>query len=499
MAISKNIKKAVLFIVLLAVLFAVFMVKISNDVKLSIIKYGNIELSAREKGIVIRDEQVVNSNTDGYVKFAAQSGTRVPKGLTLARIYKKDYIGKYKKQLTNIDKKITDKIYNTNYNSAKQTFSQDISKLNSNINKQLKSIQYSISDEEYNSLYDLKDSINRTVKKRYDIVKILGANGESTDIDTMNKEKDHLQQLISTYEEDISCEQPAMFSEYIDGLENKLSLVNYPKMNVKTIDEIISDGDKRGSRAFKARMGKPLFKMIKDYHWKLLCTMPEEQTKHMDINQPVTIYAGNNNEPISAYVQQKRKAGDKYIVVFNCSDMIQNVYHDRVISFKVVKASYSGFKVQSRAVTTRYVADIYENKINTDTIDKNQTCELYLDKEKDPINVKLINTMKVNNKKHLIFITLDDNIILKSNNLVGLKFNGNYYSIQHKDYSMHRIHGIYVFKLGVIRYCPVDFTVEDGNDAIINNVLDVDPNKEIKYYDKVITNINSISSSDVVN
>lgn len=499
MSISKNLKKSLIFIAVLITVAILFMNKISNDVKLSVVKYGNKELSTQAKGIVIRDEQAVKSTADGEVKFTAQSGTRVPNGFTLARVYKKDYVGKYKKQLNSIDKKITSKIYSNNYNSAKQTFGGDISKLNANINEELKNVQTAISEDNYSSLYDIRDSINSTVKKRYNIVKVLGANEENTDVETLNKEKDHLQQLINTYEEDIQCNKPAIFSQYTDGMENKLSLVNYPKLNVQAIENIISNDEIKSSKITKARMGKTLYTMINDYNWKLLCVMTDSQVRYMKMNQPVTVFINKNNAPISAYVEQLRKAGDKFIVVINCSDMIQNVYNRRIVSFRVVKNSYGGFKVQSRAVTTRYTLDVLNNKIDSDSMDKNQTCDAYIKNEKDPIKVKWINTIGEKDKKHLIFITLDDNINLKSNNLEGLKINGNYYSMNSKHYDIQKIHGIYVFKLGVIRYCPVELIVKDGNEAIINNVIGVDPSKEIKYYDKIITSISSIDSSDVVN
>ena len=87
-----------LIIVLFYILLQIFINIIGKNISTLVLESEVTSLNITEKGLIIRDEYLIKSNQNGYIKTIAREGEKLRKGDTVASIYNNSKIAWFRQQ-----------------------------------------------------------------------------------------------------------------------------------------------------------------------------------------------------------------------------------------------------------------------------------------------------------------------------------------------------------------------------------------------------------------
>lgn len=302
------------------------------------LKNEMVEESFNKKGLIIRDEYVINSNFDGKVEYYLKDGDRVKKKEDIACVYSNEISDDDLKSLKNIKNDIS---------SIENGDTAFIKKDIGNINKEISLLSQKLQIELLNENIDVYGQIEK-INKLIDDKNLL-INSDLNDKSLKNKQvqEKEVTNLIDKNTEVFKSKNSGIVSYQFDGNEEKFNFDNINQIKIKDI-EGTKNNYKDISKEKKLDKGEPIARIINNLKQFVAISCNEEEIKKFKIGQKIIL--SSDIEKINSKVYDIYKEGKQYIVILEISEQNVEIYDTRIKEFDIIYKSIEGLKVPKKAV-----------------------------------------------------------------------------------------------------------------------------------------------------
>ena len=302
------------------------------------LKNEMVEESFNKKGLIIRDEYVINSNFDGKVEYYLKDGDRVKKKEDIACVYSNEISDDDLKNLKNIKNDIA---------SIENGDTAFIKKDIGNINKEISLLSQKLQIELLNENIDVYGQIEK-INKLIDDKNLL-INSDLNDKSLKNKQvqEKEVTNLIDKNTEVFKSKNSGVVSYQFDGNEEKFNFDNINQIKIKDI-EGTKNNYKDISKEKKLDKGEPIARIINNLKQFVAISCNEEEIKKIKIGQKIIL--SSDIEKINSKVYDIYKEGKQYIVILEISEQNVEIYDTRIKEFDIIYKSIEGLKVPKKAV-----------------------------------------------------------------------------------------------------------------------------------------------------
>ncbi|CEN91633.1 secretion protein [[Clostridium] sordellii] len=302
------------------------------------LKNEMVEESFNKKGLIIRDEYVINSNFDGKVEYYLKDGDRVKKKEDIACVYSNEISDDDLKNLKNIKNDIS---------SIENGDTAFIKKDIGNINKEISLLSQKLQIELLNENIDVYGQIEK-INKLIDDKNLL-INSDLNDKSLKNKQvqEKEVTNLIDKNTEVFKSKNSGVVSYQFDGNEEKFNFDNINQIKIKDI-EGTKNNYKDISKEKKLDKGEPIARIINNLKQFVAISCNEEEIKKFKIGQKIIL--SSDIEKINSKVYDIYKEGKQYIVILEISEQNVEIYDTRIKEFDIIYKSIEGLKVPKKAV-----------------------------------------------------------------------------------------------------------------------------------------------------
>lgn len=310
-----NVGIALFVLVCFYTVFSVFSYMNRKQVKFYEVEKGNIVRENSYTGIILRDEQVMNSPEGGYLNYYIPEGRKAAKN---TRVYSIDESGKLKEYL--------------------QTHADELNELSKDneaeIRSTLDAFSRQYSDVSFQSLYDMDAALNAQVL-------------EYASMNVLSDMAEELQNAGVHFTEH-AAGATGMVSYIIDGYEGKtpesLTEADFDQTAYKR--EVIQSGD-------LVAAGGPCYKLITSDNWSIVFPLDETDIAAIGNQENLKIRLSEQNITVTAPFQILRGADGNSYGKLDLTRYLALFASDRFIRFEVVTNDVSGLKIPEKSVTNK--------------------------------------------------------------------------------------------------------------------------------------------------
>jgi biotin carboxyl carrier protein len=398
-------------------------------------------------GVIIRDEQVINSNAAGYICYFVRDGEKIKNNATICTI---DQTGQIHSVLSE-GEGYEDVLTQEDYIDIRDSIS-------------LYKVNYS--NDSFYEAYNFESSINNKVLELTNeiLMQQLSASG-STSISTVNSPASGL----VTY--------------YVDGYEdfdiNNISAAMFDKSEYKK--ETLKTGDMISA-------GDPVVKVIPSETWYVVAPITNEQIAMLNDDEYVTINLNNSNYNMTMPYEIVYGMDGNYIKV-TISKYMSNFISERFISMEIILEEETGLKVPVSAIVDK---DVYVVPNEYLSAGGNQSSE----------NSLLIQTTMEDGTESVervtvtIYKSVDETSYIDTNGLepsdVILKLDESDGAIAVSTLPTDQIQGVYSATRGTAEFRMINVK------KMIDEFALIESGEEVSEYDNIILDSSQITENQIL-
>lgn len=290
-------------------------------------------------GLIIKSEKIYNSTASGSVEYIENEGEKVSVGKEIVNIVatNEDILA----QLDEVEKQIEE--LGIDYYSNEEDYSL------------LDEIQKKISQGNYND-------INEFLKDK-------DLNNESNNLildnlETLLIKQKELKQLVDGSSIAIYSNDSGLVSYKIDGYEEILKPINFENYKYNALDfkeietKMVNSKDNEVISG-----GKPLFKIIDDYHWHIALKFEDERILEFEEGQSYNIQF-NDDEIVRGRIIAINLEDSKGVIVFEFKDKLHEYFNERVMEASLIKSQTNSLQIPTSSIVDKDgQAGVYINHI----------------------------------------------------------------------------------------------------------------------------------------
>ena len=319
-----------------------------NNVSTDIVRMGDIQDSVNTQAVIVRKEVVVNSPIGGKCIKVINEGEKVKAYDRIATVLNSSS-EKLLEDLKVVDLKIIEAHKKRNENL--ELFSDDLKKLENEIEQKLKEIIKLGNSNELSKASQIKKQVDELIQKKATIAGSLSA--PDAYIQSLLDEKNNLQRSINSNTKDINSSESGVVSYMIDGYESILTPDSISELSVKDIESIEVKGIQKDIEEIGVEAGKPFAKVITDVEYFILMSIDTKLAKEYKVDDhPINIKLNEFGKVITGDVfYRSNNMGGKSILSVRVSNALSETAALRVLNVDLIKSQYSGLKVPLRSLT----------------------------------------------------------------------------------------------------------------------------------------------------
>uniref|UniRef100_UPI004056C417 HlyD family efflux transporter periplasmic adaptor subunit n=1 Tax=Acetatifactor sp. TaxID=1872090 RepID=UPI004056C417 len=296
------------------------------------VKEGSLATNNIFRGIIIRDETVVNAEAAGYVNYYACEGERVAKN---DLVYIIDESGRLNEYLEDA---------NLGENSLSE---KELSEFRSDI----ANFQHGFDERSYENVYDFKSTLNNTVSKLANanmLQRIEDMNGGAS-----------LSGVVSY------CNAPltGIVAFWVDGYESLT-----PEMVTSDIFENEKEGEYKKTQMLGNSLmtsGDPVYKVSDNENWSIVVPIDSERGAQMEAEEYVKVRFLKNQYESWGEVKLLHNAdGNTYLQLSFTNSMITFI-NDRFLDIELIIHDEEGLKIPNSAIVEKEFYLIPEDYVTT--------------------------------------------------------------------------------------------------------------------------------------
>lgn len=344
MKINKNRAKNIFLAVVGVLIILYFVYQIvqmnSNPYKTELALERDIKNTVSTKAFVVRDEEYLTTdNTSGTVVSIAEDGKRVASGDDVAVVFQSTESAAAYVRMNELTKEID------YYNQLKNRVgigtnapSSYYNLINDACINFISASRGEINSDYYEALTDFRDAI--TTRQL--------AVGEELSVDAklaqLEAELVSLQSKATGFTT-VTSPNPGYYIGSVDGYENAIGYKDVTKVDCATVNTLLSSQKQDVA-------GNVMGKLVDEFDWYLLCTVPYNESGDIEVNKTVSVNVPNTAVgTIKCTVLYKSdKEDDSVAVVLKCNVMNRDVANLRMENIEIITDEYTGIRINNKAI-----------------------------------------------------------------------------------------------------------------------------------------------------
>jgi putative membrane fusion protein len=329
-----------------------------KNVTTDIVRMGEIEDSDRMDAVIVRDEIVLNSSIGGKCIKVINEGEKVKANERIATVLNSSS-EKLLEELKKLDLSIIDAQKKRNENL--ELFSDDLKKLENEIEEKLKKIIRLSNANELSKVEEIKREIDELIQKKATIAG--GLSSPDAHIKKLLTQKEELQRRINANTNDIKTNSSGVVSYMIDGYENFLTPDRISELSVKELEDIQVRGIQKDIEEIGIEANSPFAKVITDVEYYLLMAIDSKRVDGFKVDDKIDIRLNEFDKVIQGEVYYRsNNENGKCLIAVKVSKALSETAALRKVNIDLIKSRYSGLKVPLRSLrnidTKNRVAEI---------------------------------------------------------------------------------------------------------------------------------------------
>lgn len=314
---------------------------IGKNIDTLVVSNEKIEEYITTKGLLIRDEYIINSTMTGNIEAYFKEGDKVKNLDKVAYVYNNNIDEANFKELESLEKEVIQI-----EEGQSSIIKADVDKVNKKIEKNKDNIQ--------TKLIQGKLGISKEVVELEEHIKdknkLLKSDLNSKPIINKKEEINKLNNKIEKNSDILQTNKSGIISYKFDGNESKYNIDNISELTIDDIEyteneyiDILNEG--------VIKHGQPIARIINNIKQYLAIVVEENEIMNFKENNSVIIRDKNNQ--INAKVHNIYTKNDKNVVVFEISEQNIEINDTRVAEFDIIYKSIEGIKIPKSSIVKK--------------------------------------------------------------------------------------------------------------------------------------------------
>lgn len=341
----------------------------SNNISTEITYRAIAEDIVKTTGLVVRDEEYVNSSASGVLVYDAADGDKVTGGGTIATVYNNEQDVASLRRIEEIDEKIR---FLQSLGGASNTVNVGIDTINSQLNDKLIYLEKQINTRSFSNISSAQEDLMTSIYRKQMITGQQGSFDER--IAQLEAERSSLQASTGKPAGTIKSESSGYFVSAVDGYEKSVDVSKLDRMTYADFDSITPDDSEKPNC---------IGKIIKGVNWYLVCPVTADEAANISRNsESITVrmpYAMNEDIPAKVISVNQSADSDETIVVLQCNYMSSGISRVRREPVEIVVNSYEGLKISKKALHDDEIERTVTDDNGNETTEKQTVQGVYVE------------------------------------------------------------------------------------------------------------------------
>lgn len=422
----------------------------SSDVNVETVGYGGIDTPKRYTGLIVRDEYLVKSNRTGQPFYQYSEGDYVSKDAVVCTVKDTNTTNDIENMLDKLDKDILKSQKNRSDLSA---FSEDITRIEENIQRVVDSYGGRNMKSDASFLYDMKEQVQGFMMQRNEIW--LTENVDS--LSQLTEEKSQYEQKLAQNQSSIRAERSGVLCLSYDGLEETLTPETLGGITKGQI------GDSKVSYISKAKAtseGDPLFKITASNQWYIVAYLPNSATVNWGKgeNKMLNLQQEEEVQKINAKVESVEVGEKESKVIFSSYEQMESFINRRILEFYLEETTIEGLKVPNDAIVEKSLISLPKDCM-TESLGNNGVLLV------NGSNTKFLPVSIVSFDEENVYVDQNGELKLGDVILQGAGETAKQYTVA----SLSPRTGVYVANSSMAKFVPIDILDQNQEYAIIRS------------------------------
>ena len=314
---------------------------IGKNIDTLVVSNEKIEEYITTKGLLVRDEYIINSTMTGNIEAYFKEGDKVKNLDKVAYVYNNNIDEANFKELESLEEEVIQI-----EEGQSSIIKADVDKVNKKIEKNKDNIQ--------TKLIQGKLGISKEVLELEEHIKyknkLLKSDLNSKPIINKKEEINKLSNKIEKNSDILQTNRSGIISYKFDGNESKYNIGNISELTIDDIEyteneyiDILNEG--------VIKHGQPIARIINNIKQYLAIVVEENEIINFEENNSVIIRDKNNQ--INAKVHNIYTKNDKNVVVLEISEQNIEINDTRVAEFDIIYKSIEGIKIPKSSIVKK--------------------------------------------------------------------------------------------------------------------------------------------------
>lgn len=353
-------------------------------------------------GFIIRDETIVDNNSNGVLSYSLSDGEAVKAGGEIANVYSNDSDAAAQSKADLLEESVNT-LKNLQNSNVGNTIGIDT--INNDINNCIISLYGLVNS---NDITKISSNINSLISS---INQHQVFTGKTDNFDAQIAE---LESQIATLRNSsgknigrITAPKAGYFSAHCDGYENAFKITDIDKIKLADLENV------KKSDVSSSTAGK----VVSNVEWYIACKVTADEATELNLwdGDATVLFSNASSETIPASIErvyQESKDSDG-LVILKCNYMDSELIDTRYEPIEIGLGTYTGLRVSKKA--------IHDDIVTKTTTDENNNKHT---EEKKVQGVYVLYGSEMNFKQISIIYADDDYVICDTNPDSDVLFNG---------------------------------------------------------------------------
>lgn len=462
----------IVYLLIFAYLVFVFIsFSFSKKTNYTVAEPGKIVEAVELKGVIIRDENIIQSKMDGKVSHFSVEGEKVKQGSLIAVVDQNGEItnsilSELQADQTNqlVDVKLTDK----NLQYMKQLMKNYV------LNK---------STKEFNYTYATKEHLKNTY---FDMAQTSAMDTMGVVNSLVNSEQ-LASQTNASLDNFYFSPQNGVISFKLDGYED----FSIEDIGTKRMNDLLEVENHEIKTNDSVEIDQPIYKIVQNYQWFIVAEIDNVCRKYIEDQKNIRILVKNSDVDIIAKKEQIIEMDTKIYLVLSVDRYLNYFLNERVVDFSIEYYNWEGIKIPTAAVTQKEFAVIPAQALIDrgkyyDVMKKELDEEAALEESIVPIRISICSI-----DGDLAYIPISENLGIGTQIVYGTdgKMNTNY-----EISSTKKLDGVYVINKGYADFKLIKAVASNEKYLIIEE----NTYYGIYCYDKIVSDATQVVENEII-
>lgn len=371
-ALTKRIIVAVL--IGLALMYGVFLFVTTNfmgnnNYVTEMITKTSTANTIKSDALIIRDEVLLDNNSDGTIVYSVGNGEKVRTKSTIASVFPNESDAINKQKINDIDEKI---VYLKTLADDNTSVNVGVDTMNDQVNNQLIKFIDVVNKGNFANVPKVQDELMSMIYRKQIITGEQGSFDKI--IQNLESEKAELEANTSNPIESIVAGQAGYFVTNLDGYEKTFSLEDLQKI---TYDQY------KNTAPVEFDSNDYIGKIIKTVNWYIVCPITKDDKTMIELNDEELYvklpFAFSEQMPAKVVCANETEGEDTVMLVLSCNYMNESIAEIRKESVDILVSSYEGLKVPKKALHDDYCTKTTYNDDGTTNEIKEKAQGVYVE------------------------------------------------------------------------------------------------------------------------